>query len=155
MYSVLKLIHVVAVMLFMGNIVTGVFWKMHADESHDPRIIAHALEGLIRSDRWFTIPAIVVLTLAGIATAVVGHLPLLHTPWIWQSLVLFSLAGVMFGVWLAPLQKQLFKMARAAAAGEPMDWDRYRALSRQWGWWGAWATLAPAGAVVLMITKPG
>ena len=52
----LKLLHVVAVVLFLGNITTGLFWKRHLDRSRDPRLALAGIEGLIRSDRWFTIP---------------------------------------------------------------------------------------------------
>ena len=55
-YLTLKMLHIVAVVLFLGNIITGVFWKDHADRSRDPRIILAILEGIVRSDRWFTIP---------------------------------------------------------------------------------------------------
>ncbi len=34
MYQVLKAIHVFAVIIFMGNIITGLFWKMHADGTY-------------------------------------------------------------------------------------------------------------------------
>lgn len=154
MYSALKVIHVIAVILFMGNIITGVFWKMHADGSHDPRIIAHTLAGVMRSDRWFTIPGVLLIVAAGIGTAMLGHLPILHTPWIVEALSLFVVSGVLFGARVAPLQKQLYSLANAAAEGQAMDWDRYRALSAQWGLWGTLATLAPAAAVVLMVVKP-
>lgn len=154
MYDALKALHVIAVILFMGNIITGVFWKMHADGSHDPRIIAHTLAGVIRSDRWFTLPGILLIIVAGVGTAIIGHLPILHTPWILWALVLFAVSGVMFGTRVAPLQKQLYRLADAAAQGQTMDWDRYRALSARWGLWGALATLAPAAAVVLMVVKP-
>ena len=51
MYLWLKLIHVLAVVMFIGNIVTGVFWHKHAERTRDPRLIAHAMAGVIRSDR--------------------------------------------------------------------------------------------------------
>ena len=99
MYLALKLVHIAAVMLFLGNITTGLFWKAHGDRSRDPRIIAHVLEGIIRSDRWFTIPGVVVILAAGVATAVVGGLPLLRTAWIRWSLVLFGWAHPYVAVW--------------------------------------------------------
>ena len=30
-YFVLKSLHILSVVIFIGNIVTGVFWKMHGD----------------------------------------------------------------------------------------------------------------------------
>ena len=161
MYLVLKTVHVLAVVLFLGNIVTGVFWKAHADRTGDPRIIAHTLDGIIRSDRWFTIPGVVLIVASGVAAAVRGGLPIFGTPWIWQSLVLFGISGLAFGFQVAPLQVRLRSVALEAARGDwdatRSDWDaaRYRALSRRWEVWGLVATLTPLAAFVLMVLKPG
>ncbi|TMQ55033.1 MAG: DUF2269 family protein, partial [Candidatus Eisenbacteria bacterium] len=58
LYLGLKLLHVLAVVLFLGNITTGVFWKANADRTRNPVVIANMLEGIIRADRLFTIPPI-------------------------------------------------------------------------------------------------
>lgn len=50
---------------------------------------------------------------------------------------------------VAPLQKQLLRMSEG-----DLDWDAYRSRSRQWEWWGLFATILPAAAVVLMTWKP-
>jgi hypothetical protein len=76
-YSIYKVIHLAAVIIFLGNIATGLFWKVHADRSSNPQIIAHTLHGIIRSDRWFTIPAIVVILIGGFGAASKGGLPIL------------------------------------------------------------------------------
>ena len=154
MYLALKLVHIAAVMLFLGNITTGLFWKAHGDRSRDPRIIAHVLEGIIRSDRWFTIPGVVVILAAGVATAVVGGLPLLRTAWIRWSLVLFGISGIAFMWQVAPLQRRLLAVARATIDPTGFDWALYRRLSRQWELWGAVALLAPVLALALMVLKP-
>jgi uncharacterized membrane protein len=153
-YLALKLLHVAAVVLFLGNIFTGIFWKAHADRSGDPRIIAHALAGLIRSDRLFTVPGVVLIVLFGIGTATAGRLPLLRTGWILWSIILFSISGVAFGWQVAPLQRRMLALARAAADGGEFDRARYGALSRRWGLWGAVALLTPLAAMALMVLKP-
>lgn len=140
--------------LFLGNIITGLFWKAHADRTRDPRVIAHTFEGIIRSDRWFTLPGIVVIVIAGLGGAVVGHVPILRTGWIFWSIALLTLSGLVFGFRVAPLQQKLAAMARAAVDGARFDWDLYRSLSRRWEWWGIFAILTLAAAVVLMVYKP-
>ncbi len=154
MYLWLKLAHVVAVILFLGNITTGLFWKAHGDRTRDPGIVAHTLDGIIRSDRWFTIPGVLLIVAAGFATAVVGHLPILGTRWILWSIILFGVSGVAFVWQVAPLQVRLRAMAREAVAGTSMDWVRYRALSLRWELWGLLALLTPVAALVLMVLKP-
>jgi uncharacterized membrane protein len=77
MYAWLKLLHVAAVILFLGNIYTGVFWKLIADRTREPRIMAHTLDGIIRSDRWFTLPGVLIITITGVGAALAGNLELL------------------------------------------------------------------------------
>ena len=151
MYHFMQVVHVFAVILFMGNIITGLFWKFHADGTRNPIIVAHTLRGLIRADRWFTVPGVVAITAAGILAAVQAGLPLLRTGWILWSIVAFSLSGIAFAWKVAPLQNELLRMFDAP--GE-IDWSAYRAKSLQWELWGLFATLTPAAAVVLMVWKP-
>jgi len=154
MYLALKLLHVAAVVLFLGNITTGLFWKAHGDRTRNPVIIAHTLDGIIRSDRWFTIPGVVVIIAGGVAAAVVGGLPLLRTGWIAVSIVLFAISGLAFVLRVAPLQQQLLGLAQATGEPGRFDWEGYRKLSRAWRRWGEVALLTPVAAFVIMVLKP-
>lgn len=153
-YLGLKLLHIIAVVLFMGNITSGVFWKRHADKSRDPRMVLLGIEGLIRSDRWFTIPGVIAITVFGLAAAIAGHYPILRTGWIFWSLVLFTISGWAFMAKVAPLQRKLAQLARKGVESGSLDWDAYHALSKQWEFWGAVALFAPAVALALMVLKP-
>src|SRR3712207_9313515 len=77
------------------------------------RSIAHTLEGIIRSDRWFTIPGVVLILGFGVGAAAVGGLSLLGTGWIWQSIALFAVSGLAFVLQVAPLQRRLHALARS------------------------------------------
>ena len=58
LYLALKSLHVVSVVLFLGNIITGVFWKVHADlHRRSARACAGDPRRLIRSDRCSPCPA--------------------------------------------------------------------------------------------------
>jgi uncharacterized membrane protein len=155
MYTTLKALHILAVVIFLGNIITGLFWKAHADRTGDPRIMAHTLAGIIRSDRWFTLPGVLAIVVFGVAGAMLGKLPLLGTTWIRYSLVLFTMSGLAFVIQVAPLQTRLHALTAAAAAGGPWDPGLYRRLSRRWEAWGLLATVTPLAALVLMVFKPG
>jgi len=154
MYLVLKLLHVGAVVMFLGNITTGLFWHRHAARTRDPRLLHHAMDGIIRSDRWFTNPAAATIAITGVLTAIVGHLPILRTRWIAAGLVLFILSGLAFVTRVTPLQKQLRALARTGLETGSFDHPRYEALARKWELWGAVALLLPLAAFVLMILKP-
>jgi uncharacterized membrane protein len=138
----------------MGNIVTGIFWKAHADRTRDLQLIAHTLDGIIRSDRMFTMPGIVAIIVGGFGAAIVGGLPILRTGWIFWSIVLFILSGIAYSARVAPLQRKLAALAHARVGNSQFDWALYHALSRQWELWGLFAILAPSGAVALMVLKP-
>lgn len=154
LYLGFKVLHILAVVMFLGNITTGIFWKEHADRTRDPRIIAHAMAGIIAADRLFTIPSVLLIVLAGISAAMVGHLPLLRTGWIFWSLVLFTLSGIAFMGWLVPTQRKMQQLMQAGADSGAPDWDAYHKLSRAWVFWGAVALLLPLAAMVLMVLKP-
>jgi len=153
-YFLLKSLHIVSVVLFLGNIITGVFWKFHADRSGELRARAQALDGIIASDRWFTVPGVILIIATGVSLAYLVGYPLLSTKWIVWSLVLFGVSGAAFSVFVAPLQKKLLANVRAGLTG---TWNEpeYQALSRKWELWGAVATGAPLIALFLMVFKPG
>lgn len=153
LYLFLKSLHVISVVLFLGNIITGVFWKIHADRSGDLRARAQALDGIIASDRWFTLPGVFAIIGTGVAIALMAGFPILGTPWILWSIVLFTISGVTFGAFVGPLQKKLLSNVRAGLGG---TWDQpaYEALSKRWMIWGSVSTGAPLIAVFLMVMKP-
>lgn len=95
-YPIFKLLHVAAVVLFLGNITTGLFWVHHAARQHSPARLGDAMEGVIRSDRLFTFPALLFIVVSGLATAHAGHLAVLRTGWIVWALGLSGLSGLLF-----------------------------------------------------------
>lgn len=152
-YLVWKFLHVGSVILFLGNITTGMFWGAHANRSRDFRLIASTFDGIIRSDRVFTMPGVIVIVVSGVVAAITGGLPILGTGWILWGIVLFVVAGLVFGRVVAPLQRDI---VRIAGRGDPdeQDWRTYDALYARWARWGLLAVLAPAAAVLIMVMKP-
>lgn len=153
MYLALKLLHVVAVIIFLGNITTGLFWHAHAARTRDPKLLAHTMDGIIRSDRLFTMPGVIGIIAAGVLLALYGHFPLLKTGWIFWTLVLFAVSGIVFGTRIAPMQRQLKAIAERGMQGN-FDYPRYRSLAIRWEVWGAVALLTPVAGLALMVLKP-
>jgi len=154
MYLWLKLVHILAVVMFIGNIVTGVFWHKHAQRTRDPRLIAHAMDGVIRSDRLFTMPGVLLIIASGVFAAIRGGFPILGTGWILWTLVLFAISGLVFMIRLAPMQRQMRAHAQAGAAGGNFDFAAYCRLSRRWDAWASVATVTPLAGLALMVLKP-
>jgi len=124
---------------------------MFAEKSKDPEKIAFAFKGIIRADRYFTMPGVTGITLFGIAGAKHGRIPILGTRWILWSIILFIISGVAFMAKLVPLQK---KLSALASNKEKFNWDDYYKLAKQWDIWGSLATITPWIAVILMVIKP-
>ena len=154
MYIALKILHVAAVVIFLGNLVTGILWKLHGDQTKDPVIIRHTMTGLIRADRWFTIPGVVLILIGGFGAALIGGLPLLRTRWILAGIILFAISGLAYTRQVVPLQRQMLAVARSGVEGGRFDWDKYRVLSHRWNVWGTIALIAPVLAMIGMIAKP-
>lgn len=154
MYLWMKLLHILGVVMFVGNITTGVFWHKHAERTRDPRLLAHAMDGVIRSDRLFTMPGVIVILVTGILAAIRGDFPILGTGWILWTLILFAISGLVFMLKLAPLQRRLRAQAQAGVDGGSFDHDAYHRLAVQWDIWGSIATIAPLIGLGLMVLKP-
>lgn len=150
----MKLLHVAAVIVFLGNITTGLFWHAHAARTRDPRLLAYTMDGIIRSDRIFTVPGVIGILITGIVAAIYGGLPLLRTGWILWTLILFAVSGLIFMIRVAPMQRQLRSLADAGARAGTFEFAHYQALAVRWEVWGAIALLTPAAGLVLMVMKP-
>ncbi len=148
-----KMIHIASVIAFLGNITTGLFWAAHAHKTRDRRLIASTFDGIIRSDRWFTIPGVVGILVSGVAMALHAKLPILSTGWLFWAIVLFSLSGVVFGVWLVPLQRKILQWTGENSAATA-NFSGYEAMYKRWEIWGLVALATPITAAVLMVIKP-
>lgn len=148
-YELLKLFHLAAVVLFLGNVTLGLWWVKHAERTRDAKLIGHAMHGVVRSDRWFTIPGVFLIIGAGLGAAVTGHLKVMGTPWIFYAVILFFASGAVFGAVLGPLQKQIVAVANASN----VDQAQLASMLRRWHAWG-WVSTAPLWvAFAMMILK--
>ncbi|MGH8193433.1 MAG: DUF2269 family protein [Woeseiaceae bacterium] len=152
-YLLLKFLHIACVVIFVGNITTGAFWAAHAHKSRDFRLIASTFDGIIRSDRLFTMPGVLGIVVTGIGAALVGGLPILGTGWVLWGIVLFIIAGIAFGRFVAPRQREIAKLAHAADSGEG-SWNVYEKAYKDWLFWGLVALIAPVAAMLIMVFKP-
>jgi uncharacterized membrane protein len=154
-YLILKVIHVAAVVIFLGNIITGLFWMRYAIRSKDFGVIAHTMKGIIKSDRLFTIPGVIIIVIGGFSAAIHANIPILRTGWIFWSIVLFTVSGIVFAWKLVPLQQRIFKMMNEKTSAEINDllWNKFEKDYKAWELWGAVALYAPLVALVLMILK--
>lgn len=152
-YSYLKLIHIFSVMIFLGNIITGLFWMRIAVKTKDLKIITFTMKGIRDGDRYFTIPGVLVITAFGFFAAISGHHPILHTGWILWSIIMFSVSGLAFAFKVAPLQKKIYRLTLDKESSTDFDWEYFNKLYLEWDIWGLIALLTPLAAFIMMTLK--
>ena len=151
---ILIAIHILAAVIFVGNIITAAFWKVRADKSGNLESMALTSRSLQLADLAFTMPGILALLVTGIWMVGITGWQRFQEPWLGISLVLLILTAAIWAAGLAPLQKRMTRLARdQAAAGQPAP--EYRQASRTWSMMGGFATLLPVVILVLMAVKPG
>jgi len=149
-YNIWKLLHVFAVIIFVGNITLGPFWKAAADRTKNREKVADTLKNIIRADRLFTMPSVAFLILFGFGAQMTAGYEI-ETPWILWGLIMIIISGAVFMAKVVPLQKKMYALA---SDENKFSWEEYQKLSKQWNIWGSIATLAPYIAVILMVLKP-
>ncbi len=147
MTRVLVLLHIAAAVVFLGNIVAGLFWASRAAGSRDSRILRHTFASLSLSDLVFTMPCVLLISATGVVAAVRTGLPLLRTGWIFWSIVLFSLSGVAFLFRVLPLQNRLARFAEEDGTAAPP-------LVKAWSAWAHTSLALVTLALILMVLKP-
>jgi len=152
-YLLLKTIHLLAVVAFLGNIATGLFWMRFAVRTNDLKIIRHTASGIIASDRLFTIPGVIIITAGGFSTAIYAGIPLLRTGWIFWPIILFSLSGVFFAYKVAPLQSKMRRYLDTSILNNSYEEKKFTSLLRQWEFWGFMALVTPILSFLMMILK--
>ena len=153
MLQVLLVLHILAAIVFVGNIITSAFWKAQADRSGNLETIAITARSLLQADYIFTAPGIAVLLVTGIWMVGLSDWGRFQEPWLGGSFVLLIITGIIWLAILLPQQRRMVRLAQeGAAAGAPSP--EYRKASRIWSMFGGIATLLPVLILVLMVLKP-
>ena len=153
MYTTLKFLHILGVVLFVGNIITAALWKTRADRSGDLATVAYAQRTVALADWVFTLPGVLLVIIGGYGMAITRPWPLHGVRWLELGQVLFWISALIWAVVLIPTQRQLVAVSGEArkARALPPEFER---LSGRWAMWGGIATLLPLIALFLMVTKP-
>ena len=152
-YLVFKTLHLVGAILFLGNIIVTAWWKLMADRTREPRIIAFAQRQVIATDIIFTLSGVTLLAVGGYGSAAALDLPM-TTPWIATGHMLFIATGLIWIVGLIPLQIWLARQARAFASSETVPQSYWKG-ERLWMGFGTLAVILPLVAIPVMVFKVG
>jgi uncharacterized membrane protein len=151
--STLVFFHVVGVIAFMGNIVVSAMWMKEARRTRNPRVIQSATHAVMRADRIFMLPGILLILVTGVlTTGQHGGFP--GKAWIELALTLFIVSGVIWLTVLLRLERRMRAMADQAVKINAEPSPAFYTTLRRWSMWGGIATLLPFIALLLMVFKP-
>ena len=152
-YSLLKSIHILGVILLMGNIIVTAWWKVMADRTKNPSVIAFAQRQVTLTDFVFTAPGALLAVMAGDAMAY-GFMPnSWNIQWLTWGRGLFIASGIIWLTVLIPTQIKQARMAQSFANTQVIH-DEYWRLSKRWQIFGAIAVLLPMANIYWMVFKP-
>ncbi len=153
MLQVLLVLHILAAVVFVGNIITAAFWKAQADRSGNLETIAITARSLLKADYVFTAPGIVVLLVTGIWMVGLSGWARFQEPWLGGSFVLLIITGIIWLAVLLPQQRRMVRLAQEGADAGVLG-PEYRRAGRIWSMFGGIATLLPVLILFLMVLKP-
>jgi uncharacterized membrane protein len=152
-YLLLKTLHLVGVVIFLGNIIVTAWWKVMADRTRDPKIIAFAQRQVALTDWVFTFGGVTLVAIGGYGNAALHGMPL-TVGWLAWGNALFIASGVIWIAVLIPVQIKLARIARTFADRGILP-QAYWRLEMLWGVFGAIATILPLANIAIMVFKPG
>lgn len=151
-YNVFKILHLLGVVLLLGNVIVTGLWKILADRTRLAPTVAYAQRLVILTDWVFTGAGIALILIGGYAMAGSAHLSLLHTRWLFWGQLLFGLSALIWLIVLLPVQAAQSRIATRFAADGDIP-AAYWELSRRWLLWGIVATVPLVIIVGLMVLK--
>src|SRR5438105_10407078 len=103
-YNAFKVIHLLGVIVFLGNIIVTGVWKVLADRTGEPRVIAYAQRLVTITDWAFTAGEVLLILLGAYGMAFVAGLDLRGAAWLIWGQSLFGLSGLIWVLVLIPTQ---------------------------------------------------
>jgi uncharacterized membrane protein len=153
LYLTLKSLHVLGVVMFIGNIMVTAWWKVMADRTRDPRIIAFAQRQVTLTDYVFTGGGVALIAATGYGAAVLHGMNIVEIRWLAWGNALFIASGIIWFLILIPVQARLARIAREFAVSDVIP-GSYWQLERIWAVAGSIAVVLPLINLYWMVFKP-
>jgi uncharacterized membrane protein len=152
-YFILKTIHIASAAVLFGTGLGIAFFKWITDRSGNVAAIRVVSERVVTADWLFTLPAILVQALTGVALMRTLNYSF-SQPWLAWSIALFGVAGLCWipVVWLQMRMRDIARESERDAAASMGQ--GYREYARIWLWLGVPAFAAVILIFWLMVTKP-
>jgi uncharacterized membrane protein len=142
------------VVLFLGNIIVTAVWKVVADRTRSPPVVAYAQRLVTVTDIAFTAPGAALIIIAGQVMARDFGGVFSGPSWLTWGWSLFIASGVIWLAVLIPVEVMQARLARQFRIEASVP-ERYWRLATVWSVFGAIATVLPLVNLYLMVVKPG
>ncbi len=152
-YDFMKFLHIIGVVLLIGNVTITAFWKAFADRTGHVHVVAYAQHLVALCDWVFTLGGIVMIVIGGYGMAFVRGYHVFESTWLILGQLFFLVSGLIWLFVLIPLQMRQGKQARVSCLSGSVPAAYWRD-GRRWLTWGIIATIPLVGAIYVMIVKP-
>jgi uncharacterized membrane protein len=152
-YNAWLSLHILGVVLFLGNLVVTAVWKLLADRTKNPPVVAYGQRLVTVTDIAFTATGAILIIVSGQVMAREFGGVFSGPSWLLWGWSLFVASGAIWLVVLVPIQVMQERLARTFRDGAAIP-DRYWKLSRLWAVFGSIATALPLFNLYLMVFKP-
>lgn len=146
-------LHILGVVLFLGNIIVTAVWKVLADRTRSVPVVVHAQRLVTITDIAFTASGAALIVISGQVMADDFGGVFSGPSWLTWGWSLFIASGVIWVAVLIPVEIAQARLARQFRDEETLP-DRYWRLSTLWMVFGVLATLLPLANLYFMIFKP-
>jgi uncharacterized membrane protein len=153
LYLTFKFLHIIGVIMLVGNVTVTAVWKVFADRTLEARVVAFGQRLVTITDWFLTVGGIVLLIIGGYGAAMVSKLDVFGARWLVWGQVLLAISGLIWVGILIPAQIRQAKAARAFANGGEIP-EAYRRDASRWLVWGIVATVPLVAALWVMVFKP-
>jgi uncharacterized membrane protein len=151
-YLVLKSVHLLGVTIFLGNIIVTAVWKMLADQTNSPPVVAYAQRLVTITDFSFTAFGVILILVSGIIMATdIGSMS--DVFWLFWGWWVSIASGIIWVFILIPIQVKQSMLAKEFTSQNEIP-EKYWRLSKYWAVFGIIATILPFVNLYFMIFKP-
>lgn len=148
----LKFIHILSVVLLLGNLIIGAVWRWFAQSSSDQPIHKFSIKVLQRNDLIFILPTILLIGITGHMLALKFGGIAAHG-WIYHSYAFLTVATLIWALAVIPIQRKQYKLINQAHSLKEAG-IRYHTLNRWWSIMVVVVIILLLVALYLMVTHP-